>query len=134
MHHCIEGEGNAMSKGKITGRPLGDRLLVRREPANSRSDGGIIIVDQAQEKKLMGTIIKAGPGKRDRAGKIIPMDVRDGDLILFGKYAGTEITLGGEELLIIKQDDVLMVLERSLIKERKSQVSNALEGGSFTHA
>jgi chaperonin GroES len=88
-------------------------MLVRRARSRELSDGGIIIVEHAKEKKLMGEVIRVGPGKRTRAGDIIPMDVRDGDHVLFGRYAGTEITLDGDSLLIIKQDDVLMVLDRT---------------------
>jgi chaperonin GroES len=92
-------------------RPLGDRVLVRRVEEEAKSKGGIIIPDTAKEKPQEGEIISVGPGARDENGKIHPLDVKAGDKILFGKWSGTEIKLDGEDLLIMKESDVLGVLE-----------------------
>ena len=92
-------------------KPLGDRVLV--EPAEEKEvkKGGIIIPDSAKEKPQKGEIVAAGPGKRNEDGKIQPLDVKKGDKVLFSKYAGTEINIEGEEHLIIREDDVLGVVE-----------------------
>jgi chaperonin GroES len=92
-------------------RPLHDRILVRRIDAEEKSAGGIIIPDTAKEKPQEGEVVAAGPGARDETGKLIPLDVKPGDRILFGKWSGTEIKLKGEELLIMKEDDVLGIIE-----------------------
>ena len=92
-------------------RPLQDRLLVKRIEEEEKTKGGIIIPDTAKEKPQEGRIISSGPGKTNDEGKVIPLSVRNGDRILFGKYSGTEIQLDGEEHLIIREDDVLAVLE-----------------------
>ena len=92
-------------------RPLHDRVAVRRVEAETKSAGGIIIPDTAAEKPQQGEIVAAGPGARDESGKLVPLDVKKGDKILFGKYSGTEVTLEGEEHLIIREEDVLAVLE-----------------------
>lgn len=94
-------------------RPLHDRILVRRIEAEEKSAGGIIIPDTAKEKPMEGEVIAVGPGGRDESGKLIPLDVKAGDRILFGKWSGTEIKLSGEELLIMKESDVLGVIEAS---------------------
>ena len=95
----------------MTVRPLHDRLMVQRIDEGEQHVGGIIIPDTAKEKPQQGTVIAAGNGKVKDDGKRIPLDVRAGDRILFGKYAGQEITLDGEEYLIMKEDDVLAVIE-----------------------
>jgi len=92
-------------------RPLGDRVLVRRVEEEEKTRGGIIIPDTAKEKPQEGEVIAVGPGARDETGKIQPLDVRVGDRILFGKWSGTEVKLQGEDLLIMKESDILGVLE-----------------------
>ena len=91
-------------------RPLHDRVVVKRVTAEERSAGGIIIPDTAQEKPSQGEVIAVGPGGRDEAGKLIPIDVQVGDRVLFGKWSGTEVKLDGEELLIMKESDIMGVL------------------------
>jgi chaperonin GroES len=92
-------------------RPLGDRVLVRRVEEEEKTRGGIIIPDTAKEKPQEGEVIAVGPGARDETGKIQPLDVKAGDRILFGKWSGTEVKLNGEDLLIMKESDILGVLE-----------------------
>jgi chaperonin GroES len=92
-------------------RPLGDRVLVRRVEEEQKTKGGIIIPDTAKEKPQEGEVIAVGPGARDDTGKVQALDVKSGDRILFGKWSGTEIKLEGEDLLIMKESDVLGVLE-----------------------
>ena len=92
-------------------RPLHDRVVVRRIESDAKTAGGIIIPDTAKEKPQEGEIIGVGPGGRDEAGKLIPLDVKVGDRILFGKWSGTEVKIDGEELLIMKESDVMGVLE-----------------------
>ena len=92
-------------------RPLHDRVVVRRLEAEEKTAGGIIIPDTAKEKPMEGEVIAVGPGARDEAGKLVPLDVKSGDRILFGKWSGTEVKLDGEDLLIMKESDILGVLE-----------------------
>jgi chaperonin GroES len=92
-------------------RPLGDRVLVRRVEEEEKTKGGIIIPDTAKEKPQEGKVIAAGPGARDEAGKVQPLELKAGDRILFGKWSGTEIKIDGEDLLIMKESDVLGVLD-----------------------
>ena len=92
-------------------RPLGDRVLVRRVKEEEKTKGGIIIPDTAKEKPQEGEIVAVGPGARDEQGKVQPLDVKVGDRILFGKWSGSEVTISGEDLLIMKESDVLGVLE-----------------------
>jgi chaperonin GroES len=94
-------------------RPLHDRVLVRRVKEEEKTRGGIIIPETAQEKPQEGEIIGVGPGARDEQGKIQPLDVKVGDHILFGKWSGTEVKLDGEELLIMKESDVMGIIEGS---------------------
>ncbi|RWL02208.1 MAG: co-chaperone GroES [Mesorhizobium sp.] len=94
-------------------RPLHDRILVRRIEVDEKTAGGIIIPDTAKEKPQEGEVIAAGPGARDDSGQLQPLDVKVGDRILFGKWSGTEIKLNGEDLLIMKESDVLGVIESS---------------------
>src|SRR5438132_11579207 len=91
-------------------RPLHDRVVVKRIDADEKTKGGIIIPDTAKEKPSQGEVVAIGPGGRDEAGKLIPMDIKAGDKVLFGKWSGTEIKLDGEELLIMKESDVMGVL------------------------
>jgi chaperonin GroES len=92
-------------------RPLHDRVVVRRVDEEAKTAGGIIIPDTAQEKPMQGTVIAVGPGARDEAGKIVPLEVKAGDLVLFGKWSGTEVKIDGQDLLIMKESDILGVLE-----------------------
>jgi chaperonin GroES len=92
-------------------RPLGDRVLVRRVEEESKTRGGIIIPDTAKEKPQEGEVIAVGPGGRDEAGKRIEMDVKAGDRILFGKWSGTEVKIDGEDLIIMKESDILGLVE-----------------------
>ena len=91
-------------------RPLHDRVLVERIEQEGKTAGGIIIPDTAKEKPMQGKVIAAGPGARDEAGKLVPLDVKTGDTILFGKWSGTEVKLDGKELIIMKESDILGVL------------------------
>ncbi|MGB0058801.1 co-chaperone GroES [Candidatus Binatus sp.] len=92
-------------------RPLGDRILVKRVKEEERTKGGIIIPDTAKEKPQEGKIVAVGKGKRDDNGKLIPIEVKEGDKILFGKYSGSEFKLEGEDLLILREDDILGIIE-----------------------
>ena len=92
-------------------RPLGDRVLVKRVEEEEKTRGGIIIPDTAKEKPQEGEVIAVGPGARDENGKLQPLDVKVGDRILFGKWSGTEVKLDGQDLLIMKESDILGVLE-----------------------
>ena len=92
-------------------RPLHDRLLVRRLEEDARTAGGIIIPDTAQEKPMQGEVVAAGDGARNEAGKIQALDVKAGDTVLFGKWSGTEVKVDGEELLIMKESDVMGIIE-----------------------
>jgi chaperonin GroES len=92
-------------------RPLHDRVVVRRIDAEEKTAGGIIIPDTAKEKPQQGEVLAVGPGKRDETGKLVPLEVKAGDQILFGKWSGTEVKVDGEELLIMKEDDIMGVVE-----------------------
>jgi chaperonin GroES len=101
-------KGTVMAKTKF--RPLHDRVVVKRIDAEEKTKGGIIIPDSAKEKPQEGQVVAVGPGGRDEAGKLIPIDIKTGDRVLFGKWSGTEIKLDGEELLIMKESDIMGVL------------------------
>jgi chaperonin GroES len=101
-------------------RPLHDRVVVRRLDAEEKTAGGIIIPDTAQEKPMEGEIVAVGPGARDEAGKLVPLDVKSGDRILFGKWSGTEVKLDGEELLIMKESDIMGIIEGQPAAKRKA--------------
>jgi chaperonin GroES len=92
-------------------RPLHDRVLIRRVEAETKTSGGIIVPDTAQEKPMEGEVIAVGPGARGDDGKVQPLDVKTGDRVLFGKWSGTEIKLDGEELMIMKESDIMGLLE-----------------------
>jgi chaperonin GroES len=92
-------------------RPLHDRVVVRRLDAEEKTTGGIIIPDTAKEKPMEGEIIAAGPGARDEQGKLVPLDVKEGDRVLFGKWSGTEVKIEGEDLLIMKESDIMGIIE-----------------------
>lgn len=97
-----------MAKTKF--RPLHDRIVVKRIDAEEKTKGGIIIPDSAKEKPSQGSVIAVGPGDRDEAGKLVPLDVKVGDTVLFGKWSGTEVKLDGEDLLIMKESDIMGVI------------------------
>jgi chaperonin GroES len=101
-------KGTVMAKSRF--RPLHDRVVVKRIDAEAKTKGGIIIPDSAKEKPSQGEITAVGPGGRDEAGKLIPIDLEVGDRVLFGKWSGTEVKLDGEELLIMKESDIMGVL------------------------
>jgi len=92
-------------------RPLNDRVIVKRLDSEEKTKGGIIIPESAKEKPLEGKVIAAGPGRKDDNGKLMGMGVKKGEKVLFGKYAGTEIKLDGEEMVILREDDILAVIE-----------------------
>src|SRR5918992_109829 len=98
-------------RSRMKFRPLHDRVVVRRIDAEEKTVGGIIIPDTAREKPQQGEVIAVGPGARDESGKLVPLDVRKGDRVLFGKWSGTEVKIDGEELLIMKESDIMGVLE-----------------------
>jgi chaperonin GroES len=101
-------------------RPLHDRVVVRRLEAEEKTAGGIIIPDTAKEKPMEGQVVAVGPGARDEAGKLVPLDVKAGDRILFGKWSGTEVRLDGEELLIMKESDIMGIIEGQPAAKRKA--------------
>ena len=101
-------------------RPLGDRVLVKRVKEEEKTKGGIIIPDTAQEKPQEGEVVAVGPGARDEDGERIPMDVKVGERILFGKWSGTEVKVDGDELLIMKESDILGVIDGSAAKGKKA--------------
>jgi chaperonin GroES len=99
-------------------RPLHDRVVVKRIEADTKSAGGIIIPDTAQEKPQQGEIVAVGPGGRDDHGKLIPIDVKPKDIILFGKWSGTEVKIDGVEYIIMKESDIMGVLDNSVAKKK----------------
>ena len=101
-------------------RPLHDRVVVRRLEAEEKTAGGIIIPDTAKEKPMEGEVIAVGAGARDEAGKLVPLDVKVGDRVLFGKWSGTEVKLDGEELLIMKESDIMGIIEGQPAAKRKA--------------
>ena len=105
-----------MAKTKF--RPLHDRVVVRRIQAEEKTKGGIIIPDTAQEKPQEGEVIAVGPGGRDEAGKLIPIDLKNGDRVLFGKWSGTEVKVDGKDLLIMKESDIMGVIEEGVARKK----------------
>ena len=99
-------------------RPLHDRVLIRRVEAEEKTTGGIIIPDTAKEKPMEGEVVAAGPGARGEDGKIQPLDVKAGDRVLFGKWSGTEVKLDGEELIIMKESDIMGVIEHGAAAQK----------------
>jgi chaperonin GroES len=97
-------------------RPLHDRVVVRRIEEDTKTKGGIIIPDTAKEKPMQGEVIAVGPGSRDEQGKLVPLDVKAGDTILFGKWSGTEVKIDGVEYLIMKESDIIGVIESKAAK------------------
>ena len=100
-----------MAKAKMKIRPLQDRVIVRRLEEEEKTEGGIIIPDTAKEKPMEGRVVAVGKGKVLEGGKVVPLDVKAGDRVLFSKYAGTEVKLEGEEHLIMREDDILGIIE-----------------------
>jgi chaperonin GroES len=101
-------------------RPLHDRVVIRRVDAEEKTAGGIIIPDTAQEKPMQGEVIAAGPGARNEQGHIVALEVKAGDRILFGKWSGTEVKLDGEELLIMKESDIMGIVEATPAVKKKA--------------
>ena len=101
-------------------RPLHDRVVVRRIDAEQKTKGGIIIPDTAQEKPSEGEVIAVGPGGRDEAGKLVPIDIKAGDRVLFGKWSGTEVKIDGEDLLIMKESDIMGIVEKTGAATKKA--------------
>jgi chaperonin GroES len=101
-------------------RPLHDRIVVRRIDAQEKTKGGIIIPDTAKEKPQEGEVIAVGPGARDESGKVQALDVKAGDRVLFGKWSGTEVRIDGEDLLIMKESDIMGVVEGAPAAKRKA--------------
>jgi len=92
-------------------RPLHDRIVIRRMEGEDKTKGGIIIPDTVKEKPQEGEVIAVGPGARDESGKLVPLDLKAGDIVLFGKWSGSEVKIGGQELLIMKESDIMGVIE-----------------------
>jgi chaperonin GroES len=107
-------------KNPMKFRPLHDRVVIRRAEGDLKSKGGVIIPDTAKEKPQEGKVIAVGPGFRDESGKLIPLDVKPGDLILFGKWSGTEVKIGGEDLLIMKESDIMGIVEKTEAVNKKA--------------
>ena len=101
-------------------RPLHDRVVIRRVNAEEKTTGGIIIPDTAQEKPMEGKVLAAGPGTRNEQGQLMPLDVKEGDRILFGKWSGTEVKLDAEELLIMKESDIMGIIEATPAVKKKA--------------
>jgi chaperonin GroES len=99
-------------------RPLHDRVVVRRITAEEKTAGGIIIPDTAKEKPMEGEVIAAGPGARNEQGQLVPLDVKTGDRVLFGKWSGTEVKIDGEELLIMKESDIMGIIEAGAAQKK----------------
>src|SRR5271157_2601513 len=99
-------------------RPLHDRVLIKRIESEEKTAGGIIIPDTAKEKPMEGEVIAAGPGARNEQGQIVALDVKTGDHILFGKWSGTEVKIDGEELLIMKESDIMGIIEGEMAKKK----------------
>jgi len=107
-------------------RPLHDRVVVRRVDAEEKTAGGIIIPDTAKERPQQGEVLAVGPGKRDETGKLVPLEVKAGDQILFGKWSGTEVKVDGEDLLIMKEDDIMGVVEGAAKSKTSGSASRNL--------
>jgi len=101
-------------------RPLHDRVVVKRLAETEKTKGGIIIPDTAKEKPMEGEVVAVGPGGRDEAGKLVPIDVKPGDRVLFGKWSGTEVTIDGAELLIMKESDIMGILSDAKAANKKA--------------
>src|SRR4051812_33053459 len=104
-------------------RPLHDRVVIRRAEGDTKSKGGIIIPDTAKERPQEGEVVAVGPGSRDESGKLMPLDVRAGDTVLFGKWSGTEVKLDGEDLLIMKEADIMGIVEKGAAVAEKPKAA-----------
>jgi chaperonin GroES len=114
------GRPNQQEDPSMNFRPLHDRVVVKRVDSEEKTKGGIIIPDTAKEKPQEGEVIAVGPGARDEAGKIVPLDVKKGDRILFGKWSGTEVKIDGEDLLIMKESDIMGIVEGTAQATKKA--------------
>ena len=112
--------GTRLVKNPMKFRPLHDRVVIRRLDAEEKSAGGIIIPDTVQEKPMEGEVVAVGPGARNEEGQIVVLEVKPGDRILFGKWSGTEVKLDGEELLIMKESDIMGIIEGQPAAKRKA--------------
>ncbi|MBI3452799.1 MAG: co-chaperone GroES [Rhodospirillales bacterium] len=101
-------------------RPLHDRVVIRRVEEETRTPGGLIIPDTAKEKPMEGEVVAAGPGARNEKGDLVPLDVKPGDRVLFGKWSGTEVKMDGQELLIMKESDIMGVIEGASAAKKKA--------------
>lgn len=99
-------------------RPLHDRVLIERLESEEKTPSGIIVPDNAKEKPMQGRVVAVGSGARDESGKIVPLDVKEGDTIIFGKWAGTEVKIEGKELLIMKESDIMAIVEDKSSKKK----------------
>jgi chaperonin GroES len=108
-------------------RPLHDRVVIRRAEGDIKSKGGIIIPDTAKEKPQEGEVIAVGPGSRDESGKLMPLDVKAGDTVLFGKWSGTEVKIDGDDLLIMKEADIMGIVEKSTVEKPKAAKSTVVK-------
>ena len=99
-------------------RPLHDRIVVRRIEAEQKTTGGIIIPDTAKEKPQQGEVVAVGPGARNEQGQIVPLDVKAGDTVLFGKWSGTEVKIDGQDLLIMKESDIMGIVEQTIARKQ----------------
>jgi chaperonin GroES len=113
-------ENSIQEQNPMNFRPLHDRVVIRRLNAEEKTTGGIIIPDTAQEKPMEGKVVAVGPGARNELGQIIAPEVQAGDRILFGKWSGTEVKLDGEELLIMKESDIMGIIESAPISRKKA--------------
>jgi chaperonin GroES len=111
VEHAADSNSTISEVEAMKFRPLHDRVVVRRVEEETKTAGGIIIPDTAKEKPMQGEVIAVGPGARDESGRVVPPDVKKGDRVLFGKWSGTEVKIDGEDLLIMKESDILGVIE-----------------------
>ena len=107
-------------------RPLHDRVVIRRAEGDTKSKGGIIIPDTAKEKPQEGEVIAVGPGSRDESGRLMPLDVKAGDTVLFGKWSGTEVKIDGDDLLIMKETDIMGTVEKSTVDKAMGEKSTVV--------
>ena len=116
--YLLKSNNNLKKEDNMKFRPLHDRVVVKRIDAEEKTAGGIIIPDTAKEKPSQGEVIAVGPGGRDESGKLIPIDIKVGDRVLFGKWSGTEVKIDGQELLIMKESDIMGVITDTHAKKK----------------
>jgi chaperonin GroES len=116
----VAGEGSRLKAKLMKFRPLHDRVVIRRIEGEDKTKGGIIIPDTVKEKPQEGEVVAVGPGARDESGKLQPLELKAGDLVLFGKWSGTEVKIDGQELLIMKESDVMGVIEGAGVAKKKA--------------